>query len=275
MTTARPLPDDAPELRESHVLGMAEMGYRGLSEQWLMRRAGDLHWRLIAQAMGQREAVFTCVDGQPLYAAFCVTSLRINHPALPQLGNTLRLAARLWRIGRNRLASDQRVHVQDQVIGRIHLVSTFVGRGKRESNRSIVRRMPRVIALPPEAPTDLATLAHRGSRLAAARHKLKIVGRSGTVLPCPATDFNAAQLLYFPSFAALTDRADFATGGDHNRMILARDVVHFGNMEPGEALAVTFKEQTRGHLALITAPDSSAMAVLRSRFQTVSAGHEC
>lgn len=273
MTLARPLPDDQPELGESHVLGMAEMGYRGLSEQWLMRRAGDLHWRLIAQAMGQREAVFTCAEGQPLYAAFCVTSLRINHPALPQLGDTLRLAAQLWRIGRNRLASVQEIKLQGKVVGCVRLVSTFVGRGEAGNNRSIVRRMPRMIALPPEAPSDLATLANRGSRLAAARHKLKIVGRSGAILPCPATDFNAARLLYFPSFAALTDRADFATGGGHGRMILARDVVYFGNMEPGEAVTVTFKEQARGHLALITAPDGSAMAVLRSRFQSDSDGH--
>ena len=56
-------------------------------------------------------------------------------------------------------------------------------------------------------------------------------------------------------------------------MILARDVVYFGNMEPGEAVTVTFKEQSRGHLALITAPDDRAMAVLRSRFQSDSNGH--
>lgn len=274
MTLARSLPDDAPELGESHLLGMAEMGYRGLSEQWLMRRAGDLHWRLIGQAMGQREAVFTCANGEPLYAAFCVTSLRIDNPALPSLGDMLHLATRLWRIGHNRLASIQTIRVKDQVIGRIRLVSTFVGRSKANSNRSIVRRMPRVIALPPEAPADLAALAQRGSRLAAPRHRLKIVGRTGSVLPCPATDFNAARLLYFPSFAALTERVDFATGGSHDRVILARDVVYFGNMEPGEAMTVTIRDQTRGHLALLTAPDGCPVAMLRSRFQNNRDGHQ-
>ena len=48
MSLARRAPE-AEILRESHPLGMAEMGFDGISEQWIMRRAGDLHWRLIAR----------------------------------------------------------------------------------------------------------------------------------------------------------------------------------------------------------------------------------
>ncbi|MTE01860.1 hypothetical protein GIY56_16340 [Paracoccus sp. YIM 132242] len=253
---------------------MAEMGYRGLSEQWLMRRAGDLHWRLIAQAIGQREAVFACADGQPLYAAFCVTSLRIESPALPRLGQRLQLSARLWRIGRSRLGSVQTIHVQGRTVGCIRLVSSFVGRGRPGCNRSIVRRAPRAMALPPEAPADLAALAQRGARLAAAPDKPGMTDRQETVLPCPATDFNAAGLLYFPSFAALTDRVDFASGGGPDRMILARDVVYFGNAQPGEALTIGFRDRPCGHLALVAGPGDRPLACLRSRFAVPDRGDD-
>ena len=32
-------------------LGMAECGWRGLSEGWLLRHLGDVHWQQIADAL--------------------------------------------------------------------------------------------------------------------------------------------------------------------------------------------------------------------------------
>ncbi len=140
----------ALELIDRHVLGMAEMGYNGLSEQWLLRRAGDLHWRLIARAMGQKDAVFTCPDGQPLYAAFCVTSLRMNSPEMPRLGDDLTLSAELCRIGQSRLASIQKVSVEGRQIGRV-ILSLFETDTTGLRLRSMVRgrwesvRVPSVV----------------------------------------------------------------------------------------------------------------------------------
>lgn len=85
---------------------MAEMGSRGLSEQWLMRRAGDLHGPLLARALAQQNAVFICSEGKPLYATFLDTSLRLAHPERPRLCGTFALTARLWGLGRTRSASE-------------------------------------------------------------------------------------------------------------------------------------------------------------------------
>lgn len=263
-----PAPDAAP-LSEQHVLGMAEMGFRGLSEQWLMRRGGDLHWRLIAARMGQREAVFTCAAGQPLYAAFCVTSLRLSAPGLPRLGARLSLSAQLWRVGQSRLASQQQIMVEGQVVGSLRMISTFVGRGLggEHGNRSIVRRMPRAIALPPEAPPDLAQLARRGARLAARAGEGMPFGYEDTQLPCPSVDFNAAGLLYFPVYAALTDRAAFAQGMPHDQLLITRDTVYRGNVDPGEALRIRLAGRRDGHLAeLASARDGRVLALSRSRY---------
>lgn len=255
----------APVLWEDHRLGMAEMGYRGLSEQWLMRRAGDLHWRLIAAAMGQAEAVFTCTAGKPLYAAFCASRLRLSRPDLPRLGGDLRLSGSLYRVGLSRLGSCQSLRLGGIRIGTIRLVSVFVGHDDPTRNRSVVRRAPRVMATPPTAPVALDLLARRAARVAAGPFRIVPAQR---LVPCPATDFNAAGLLYFPSFAALVERADVERGAGANRLLTERTTVYLGNLDPGEPVGIGFRSARDGHLALLEA-DGRPLALARSRYRAM------
>lgn len=266
MIPARAEETAAAPIRESHVLGMAEMGYRGLSEQWLMRRAGELHWRLIARAMGQRDAVFTCAAGLPIYAAFCATCLRLSQPEFPQLGRNCTLSASLSRLGRGRMASELLVTVEGTPVGRMMLISTFVGRSIEWSNRSVTRRAPRAMALPPEAGTNLRRFGDLAARVARSEIEIEAGTPSHRLLPCPATDFNAARLMYFPSYAALIERADFALRRDPNRMLVARDIIYLGNLEPGEAVDVRLRQRSQGHDAILYADDSRGIAIARSRF---------
>lgn len=257
-------------LAERHVLGMAEMGYHGLSEQWLLRRAGDLHWRLIARAMGQKDAAFTCSAGEPLYAAFCATSINLTRSDLPRLGATLTLAAELYRIGKGRLGSLQRIYVGYEEIGWVVLISTFVGRTEPGNNRSIVRRAPKVLAIPPEAPRKVQRIAQRAANIARVavngRHDPleKPVGRK--VLPCPSTDFNAAGLLYFPSFSALAERASCEAGGTHLRTIESRHVLYLSNVEPGEWIEAQFREVNDGYDCVLQGTNGRVLALMRARF---------
>lgn len=258
-------------LEERHVLGMAEMGYRGLSEQWLKRRAGDLHWQLIARAMGQREAVFTCSDGEPLYAAFCATSVKLARPELPRLGGQLTLSADLYRVGHGRLSSLLTISADGVEVGRMVLVSMFVGRTEPGVNRSVVRRSPRALAMPPEAPLAVRRVAGHASAVARDIRNQGIVltgmWEGHRALPCPATDFNAAGLLYFPSYSALADRALFEATRTQFGMLASRHVVYFGNMEPGEWTVVNFRKLSRGHDVALRGPDDRPLALMRVRFQ--------
>ncbi|WP_247221432.1 Pnap_2097 family protein [Shinella oryzae] len=274
MSTLKLTRCDGTALIERHVLGMAEMGYHGISEQWLKRRAGDLHWRLIARAMGQRDAVFTCSEGEPLYAAFCATSLQLKRPHLPRLGGEMTLAADLYRVGHGRLASLLRITVGCDIVGGMILVSTFVGRSEPGSNRSVVRRSPRALAMPPEAPLAVRRFAEKASATAQdiRDDRLKLSGMSETqkVLPCPATEFNAAGLLYFPSYSALADRALFQAGERQTNMVASRYVVYLGNVEPGEWLDINFRKLPSGHDVLLHGPDSRPLALMRVRFDRAS-----
>jgi len=247
------------------------MGYRGLSEQWLKRRAGDLHWQLIARAMGQRDAVFTCSEGEPLYAAFCATSLQLSRPHLPRLGGEITLAADLYRVGHGRLASLLRITSDGDVVGRMILVSTFVGRSEPGINRSVVRRSPRALAMPPEAPLAVRRIAEHASTITRniRNDGLKLTGMSQaqTILPCPGTDFNAAGLLYFPSYSALADRGLFQAGENHTRMVACRHVIYLGNVEPGEWTDILFQNRPWGHNVILRGSEERPLALMRVRFR--------
>ncbi|OLP47168.1 hypothetical protein BJF91_10230 [Allorhizobium taibaishanense] len=254
---------------------MAEMGYFGLSEQWLLRRAGDLHWRLIARAMGQQEAVFTCAAGEPLYAAFWASRLCFTSPERPRLGGELTLAADLYRVGHGRLASVQHIDVDGRQIGHVILISTFVGRAAPSSNRSIVRRAPRVLVVPSDAPALVQRMASNASEVACSAGKrewlMPATLQSSMVLPCPSNDFNAVGLLYFPSFSALVERAVFETGASHLRVLRSRNVVYLGNLEPGERVRVTFDQHPLRQCASLHGENERLIAVMRTRYIDMSA----
>ncbi|WKL23638.1 hypothetical protein QYR00_24315 (plasmid) [Agrobacterium tumefaciens] len=272
MSTFQLARHEATQLIERHVLGMAEMGYSGISEQWLKRRAGDLHWRLIARAMGQRDAVFTCLEGEPLYAAFCATSLQFVRPHLARMGGEMTLAADLYRVGHGRLASLLRIYVGSDIVGRMILISTFVGRSEPGINRSVVRRSPRAFVMPPEAPLVVRHLAEQASAAARAirndHRRLFAMSETQNILPCPATDFNAAGLLYFPSYSALADRALFQAEEKHTGMINSRHVVYLGNVEPKEWIEINFKKLPSRHDVFLKGPESRPLALMRVRFDS-------
>ncbi|PZQ47356.1 MAG: hypothetical protein DI556_17870 [Rhodovulum sulfidophilum] len=242
---------------------MAEMGYVGLSEQWALKRAGDLHWRLIARAMGQAEAVFTCAEGRPLYAAFCASRLTLGDPAAPRLGGGLELRARLYRVGRSRLGSLTELRVEGRVVGEIALVSVFVG---RSGEGAMVRRAPRVLAMPAAVSPALEALAGTAARAAGRARRWPATAPGWGFTPTPAVDFNAAGLLYFPGFSALSDRAVAAAGLARAEPLRARTVAYLGNVAPGEPVTVQPLARRDGHLSLIRGGDDRLLAVLRARY---------
>ncbi|MET1413548.1 Pnap_2097 family protein [Roseibium sp. HPY-6] len=234
--------------RSSHDLGMPELGYVGLSENWLLKTLGHRHWHLIANAAGQKNATFRNREGNDVYAAFC--ALSVNTPALwlPDLNDRLDLESTLYRVSRTRLASRHILQVDGTLIGSVCLVSTFVSRRVAGRNASVARvdfpGLPALPALP--ADLDFPHVAARLAKSGGDRH-LGLEGNATTqptpdlvYEPCPSLDFNRAGLMYFPSFVAAAERAVFKRFGDaaHRFVLSRRDVLFFGNLELHEKLAV-------------------------------------
>ena len=65
--------------RRSYQLNMPQMALGGLSESWLFKELGDIHWRLIARGLGTPSHEIADANGERLYATF--TRFRLNSSA--------------------------------------------------------------------------------------------------------------------------------------------------------------------------------------------------
>lgn len=228
----------------THVrLGMAALSPDGLSEQWLLRSCGDLHWCLIATALGQEKAVFHDKIGRPVYAAFCATLLKLLKTEASLLGEDIIIKSELFRVGYNQLGSIHSFCIADSLIafpplGKLQMISTFVSHDGTGSNRSIIRNeISQDINVPP-CPVSLCELYNSSRNL---RRKLKGQRTQTTPIlserPCPQLDFNAVGLLYFPTFSKLAEKAEWQLGC-HIDKLVERKIVYFGNIDQGDEVCV-------------------------------------
>ncbi|MDC0737837.1 hypothetical protein N6L24_06080 [Cognatishimia sp. SS12] len=221
--------------RSTMTLGMAQLAPRGISEDWWLKHCGDVHWQLIAAAVGQNTTVFRDAQGRQLYAAFCASEFTQVQPDLVGLGQALDVQSELWAAGRSRIQSNHRLFVGGVEVARIQLVSTFVAHMEAGINASVRRATPYLIPVLEPAPDDFAKRASA----AAKRDRQSIYhAKNKVVLPTHiGMDFNAVGLLYFPSFTRLFEQTEAvlcdALGW---RPVMQRSVLYFGNIEAGDAV---------------------------------------
>jgi probable biosynthetic protein (TIGR04099 family) len=238
-----------PAASDVMVLGMPHLCLGGLSETWLLKECGHRHWFLLAHAAGRTVPDFRDAAGDKVYAAFVAVTVRDARLDAVGEHDELAFASELTRVSRTRFMSVHRLAVRGRPVGEVVMTSVFVKRTAPGLNRSIAR--VEVDGLPPvewsaECAEDAAMVAelrrdrwveHLGFRRtdAAALHRLVID-------PCPAQDFNGADFLYFASFQAFADRAEWAFLPRRDRRTTCRrDIVYHGNIEPGERIAVVLR----------------------------------
>jgi probable biosynthetic protein (TIGR04099 family) len=232
----------APQVASSAQLrlGMMHLAPQGLSEQWLLRESGDRHWSLIAAAMGQDRAVFSDTEGRAIYAAFCATLLTLKPVQTGWLGEEVQIQSELYRVSASQLGSIHSLSIAGREVAELLMISTFVGHDTSGSNHKILRRQPQVQISLPDAPEALMALADRARQQARQTHDIPDLSEAQVIIPCPALDFNAVGLLYFPSFSRFAEQADWvATGGD--APLACREVIYLGNLNRGESLALHVK----------------------------------
>ena len=245
---------NAPRVAQ-HRLGMAECGWRGLSEGWLLRHLGDVHWSQIAQAMGQPVAVFRDEEGAPVYAAFCAIGVDIMHPLAAQPGVVLTIASRLQRLSATRLISFHDLSVDGAAFGKVKMITTFVRHDPTGRNAQIQKVQPRgVLTVPMMDPGADAGLVDEATRLARQTMACE-PGLEADVTPCPTTDFNAAGLLYCVSYPALADRAEWSLSrASAKGFLIRRRIVFLGNVDAAEPVTARLWRDTsqagHHHIAL-------------------------
>ncbi|MFP5517266.1 MAG: Pnap_2097 family protein [Alphaproteobacteria bacterium] len=230
------------------TVGMPQLALNGLSEHWLLKECGHRHWLMLAELFGQPLPDFRDSEGATLYATF--TGLSLAGARLDEVAEHDRLAidGRIVRTSRTQYLSIQTVHANGRPVGTVTLQSIFLKRAVIDDNLSVLRALPYpATGVAPILQRDLpfAVLCqcfrrddweeHWGFRRTARQPDREVV-----IDPCPAADFNGAGFLYFASFPAILDRADWALerAAGMNWVTTDRDLFYYGNINPGDRVIV-------------------------------------
>jgi len=231
-------------------VGMPHMDPWGLSENWLLKEAGHLHWRRLAASLGTRPGALTDRSGRRLYAAFTHVHLRDARLDGVEEDELLTLGISACPLGRSSHYSHQVLRdAAGKARARLEMLSTLVVRERQGDNHSVARCRP--AADPPAGGHPL--LREEAQACADAAREVKangwrerfMLGPSEElpsldvmeVLPCEAIDYNGAGLFYFASFQAWVDRAHETWGLTRRaHFVRERQLVFHGNVNPGERI---------------------------------------
>ncbi|MEV7171529.1 beta-ketoacyl synthase N-terminal-like domain-containing protein [Streptomyces sp. NPDC093224] len=225
------------------VLGLPALSVGGLSENWLLREAGDLHWSLIGEHFGLPVAELADADGERLLPAFTRARLAA--------ADSLRfftehdegeLTGTLARLDEHAFVSDIRFATATTSVD-VRLLTSFVRRGP---GNWLVPGTPRREGRGPVAD---ASVEHRDFQAEfRALTQLEPDGAAGLFTDTyelnPFADVNAAGLLYFASYPHINDRGErkyvrsVAPGGEWavDAVTLSRDIVYLGNCGLADAV---------------------------------------
>ncbi|WP_454647100.1 Pnap_2097 family protein [Bradyrhizobium liaoningense] len=220
----------------SFSINMPQMAIGGLSESWLFKELGDLHWNMITSGLEASSSTICDGSGDRLYATFTRISLSMRDP-LRTIGENSRLtmSGAMTRTGAGIFTSQVGLNDLTGPIGNAVLMSSFSKREGR-ANTSLLKGQPTIpteCPIPEVEPTTFAKeyRVRRSSPVPA------------PIFECeyqliPFYDINGVGLLYFAAYPIINDicatryREDIAAGYSTTE----RDIYYFNNANPDETI---------------------------------------
>jgi probable biosynthetic protein (TIGR04098 family) len=210
------------------------MAMEGLSESWLLKELGDMHWSMITNGLGSQSSALRDGGGNRLYATFTRIGYAFGHPIGAIGENTsLELLGKIARFGAGTFVSDIAIMHVDAP-GEARLMSNFSRRGET-NNTSLLKGQP---TIPPDCPIPEVPppgfmLEYRDRRAASVPPALfeteyEII---------PFHDINGVGLLYFASYPIISDICSLRYAADFAGLsTISRDICYFANADARDML---------------------------------------
>jgi probable biosynthetic protein (TIGR04098 family) len=238
---------------ERHLdLNMPQMALSGLSESWLFKELGDMHWGLITGFLQSPSGSIADEAGDRLYATFTRFLLEVD-PSLRGFAENapLTLGSQLSRFGASLYLSDHEI-ISPASRGRARTMSTFAKYGERGKNTSLMKGTPH---LPnPDAVPSLSEFPEFSTQYRDRRKQ----SQEAVLFECeydllPPHDINGVGLLYFAAYPTIFDLCLERAEGRGFLMAHStslKDICYFANSEPYETLVFRLhaREETDGGL---------------------------
>ncbi|MBU1376518.1 MAG: hypothetical protein KKE02_13835 [Alphaproteobacteria bacterium] len=224
--------------QRAYEINMPQMALGGLSESWLFKEMGDLHWSLLTSALGVKSRDIADQGGERLYATFT----RIRYTASEPLGDfrendELLATAAMTRFGAGMFFSSVKL-TSDVRSGEFEIMSSFAKFGESGENTSLTKGQPAIpdgFAVPslPEMPEFAVKYRERR----ATEPPPAIFETEYEILA--QHDINGVGLLYFAAYPTISDiclNRYLGPGSALEWSPISRDVCYFANSGAADKL---------------------------------------
>lgn len=274
------------------VIHLPQTDAGGLSENWLFKHCGEMHWDHLCAAMG-----VTGVNsdemrddaGKRLYPTFVAIKGRYGKPlAEVAMDQHFRTQVKLSHFGRVFFHSTV-TFANEETRFELEMLTTFVARQRQGRNRleqslppaHLVYQSKALDSAPPLLAlskglrhgqiTEYEMLGYNFARTQDA------LGLQISFEPSPYMDYNGAGLLYFAAYPTIADTLERQLIRKHQlaspgrdwaieSSTIARDVFYYRNLDLGKSLVATLKRFDRAgndvilHTLLTDETDGAALA---------------
>jgi probable biosynthetic protein (TIGR04098 family) len=253
------------------VIHLPQTDATGLSENWLFKHCGEMHWDYLCAAMGVsgvNAQEMRDDAGKRLYPTFVAIKGRYATPlSMVQMDQHFQTTVELNHFGRAFFHSTV-AFGNEEMRFELEMLTTFAARNKNELNdlhqslpaANLVYKSRPLKSRPPILKLSQA-LRHGeateydflGYHFAVSENAL---GLQMSFEPSPYTDYNGAGLLYFAAYPTIADTIERRLIGKHHladttrdwaaqSSTIARDVFYYRNLDLGKALIATLKRFDR------------------------------
>jgi probable biosynthetic protein (TIGR04098 family) len=233
----------------------------GLSEGWLFRTLGDLHWRLVGAGLGVRPHRLADSAGRRIFPAFSRIRFEASAPlAAFEEGETLAFHASLERFGSALFFSTVSAGSDSGRSIKAELMSSFAYPTLEDGRLAPAQPLlpePCTVPALDALPSFAAAFADRRRERDADR---PVLARCRYELQ-PQHDLNGLGLLYCAAFPVIADICE-ARAQATSSTPRVRDVFYFGNAGPDAALEWRLHEAS---LATLARDDGAVIALIETR----------
>jgi len=223
----------------SYEINLPRMAMAGLSEGWLFREVGDVHWSMLTSALGVKSRDIADQAGERLYATFTRLRYRSSIPLGDiKIDSRLDLSSEMNRFGAGMFFSKTMISGDGTDIS-FDVATSFSKFGEHGSNTSLIKSQPALpegFAVPSVG--ALPNFVEEYRRLRAAEPGPTLFETEYEILP--QHDINGVGLIYFAAYPNISDICLMRHLGGAQAALewspVERDVCYFANASPRETL---------------------------------------
>jgi len=236
--------------RRSLSVNMPQMAMGGLSESWLLKELGDMHWTMITSGLRSPSSALKDGGGNRLYATFTRIGYSLRKP-LSAIGEDsgLDLTGTISRFGAGTFISDITLR-HDLAGGEARLMSNFSRRGEA-NNTSLLKGQP---TIPPDCPIPEVPLPAFVSEYRDLRARTPAAPLFETEYDIiPFHDINGVGLLYFASYPIISDICALRYAPAFSELsTVSRDIYYFANSDIKDRIVFRVHKWEQSEAGLVT-----------------------